>query len=1284
MNVPENEARMFVQFMVLIWALACAAWLCLSYLLLCVDQQTVQVMDTGMDVDAANGSWMGPALEMRESDAKDTIDAACVWVPGSVLLAICCSSCLFGLLLASKRGVYFEWHNVYDGMGTNSRYHHLWQITIWHVLSLPLDVAEVFNSVLVLVMFVTGWRWRALRRDAGEGLTLAGWDRYRSTRYTATLKQFSHWLLDLPAIAMLLVLLVTVIRAWPTLMNLHYWCSPSDEAKRERYTRTQREYKQAQASIRQVTEDQAPDALWSKFPPQQSAAAAQAERRLALAKLVHNRLAEEAIVCELPLESVENIASLAVRPIVHVPRDNPLADDALAAAPPDSTIVLAPGLHRIRLARLRPGITVEGEEGASASDVIVLPIGAVPLAGQQVRTAGTADWTAGTELKNLSVVYEPHTIRRVDLSVGYGALPDTTDELVDQWRTLVWQQAELFLLDLPFPLMSILCLWRIPELCVVLRAQGSLFHDRRLRAKTVLQIWLKVLLDVLLFVPTALMVISLWRIPSLLQAYKWHAKGQSPHRTVFLEFIQWLQVISLQLRICDCENCNFRCISQDMPFAILALLASPVLWRSTFLIQKLCGVGRAYRVSRGIHNRHETHEDADQVLYHNIVSRAQRLITLRYAMMSLLDVMALCMAPPMLAVCPWRVPQFISLFRYERAYALGELAVDRSAVKGIDHVVTTPSPQQNLLEISRWIKGGGVFTTELRQYWGFENNMLAHFLERQYQEVMIDSQGQARISSMVTEPVNRVSSAAPEPSAESSTVDQLDWITNVECLQFAVLQSIVWVLSDLVRLLALPIILVLGIRHIKWMITACAETVRDFRVHQVAKKGAWRWDTAQIVSYTGFVESRQASGIFCGMPNLSQQFSETYIRSYSLPELYGPERELRPGFQRIEERGVARIVLAGGHPAHELLSFKPRVSASMFHWTVDEALCKTIMDIPHILVLPIKLCAVLLFPVYFYLRCRLAKDVNRLAKEAGADAVEADIQPDIESAAAVAEEPVAPTLKPNISLFLVPTQRSWTHAKALTLRNAHIRGFLLIVFLPLCLLDAAAVLLMGASVALFAWPLTLCSPLWEAYRRRIGFSRVGHLPTSQLGSCRGRVLQLSLVLLQVVGFPVYLAWLLLTAAAPLVLARATLDPVPPSDSSGFGRGSDQRFAGWPTDARQVWRDCGETLETVAGEDGQLLLWIIVQLFWLAVVGSACSLVTTYCTRRVPLFTPLRAYQAFGKSFVQGRVWLCFRSLLVRATAWSYAKRTPRYGFAGEFAIPCVVLVWARARPSPVE
>ena len=34
-----------------------------------------------------------------------------------------------------------------------------------------------------------------------------------------------------------------------------------------------------------------------------------------------------------------------------------------------------------------------------------------------------------------------------------------------QWRTLVWRQFALLALDLPFPFMAVLTLWRSPQLC---------------------------------------------------------------------------------------------------------------------------------------------------------------------------------------------------------------------------------------------------------------------------------------------------------------------------------------------------------------------------------------------------------------------------------------------------------------------------------------------------------------------------------------------------------------------------------------------------------------------------------------------------------------------------------------------------------------------------------------------------------------------------------------------------------------------------------------------------
>ena len=65
-------------------------------------------------------------------------------------------------------------------------------------------------------------------------------------------------------------------------------------------------------------------------------------------------------------------------------------------------------------------------------------------------------------------VWFVYTCRRlIDLSndCRYRVHQGEDSETQVQWRTLVWRQFALLALDLPFPFMAALALWRAPQLC---------------------------------------------------------------------------------------------------------------------------------------------------------------------------------------------------------------------------------------------------------------------------------------------------------------------------------------------------------------------------------------------------------------------------------------------------------------------------------------------------------------------------------------------------------------------------------------------------------------------------------------------------------------------------------------------------------------------------------------------------------------------------------------------------------------------------------------------------
>ena len=145
------------------------------------------------------------------------------------------------------------------------------------------------------------------------------------------------------ASAKTIVLVVTVVRSRAVIMDLVHFSTPDRNTRAQRYySRSQESYTKLRNGIMTITTDEEPPLVCNeKFPHDLTPALARAERRLAIAKLLHERLTSD-MNEEIPylwLELVESIAKNAV-PVIRVPDDYLLAEEALAAAPPDATIML--------------------------------------------------------------------------------------------------------------------------------------------------------------------------------------------------------------------------------------------------------------------------------------------------------------------------------------------------------------------------------------------------------------------------------------------------------------------------------------------------------------------------------------------------------------------------------------------------------------------------------------------------------------------------------------------------------------------------------------------------------------------------------------------------------------------------------------------------------------------------------------------------------------------------------------------------------------------------------
>eukprot|EP01050_Picozoa_sp_SAG11_P011828 SAG11_NODE_1280_length_5314_cov_2.956472_1_plen_649_part_00 len=391
----------------------------------------------------SSSSWIGEEVSAESYDAGATSWIA-IGAALSLLMVVCCccQKCdwEYGCEVSHSQHWRVTHRILKDGIGSNQRQSAALEIAIYHFLLIPLDLTlEPLCMVTASLMVLTGWRASNLRMAAGPCFTVKRWESHRLSRYWKVLECFWQWLLDLPAVAMLVVLILSLLRAWPVLTDLIAWAWPA-YGDRRRQQRRRAEFERLRDGLNDLVSDgqhaaNIKPAQHLKFPPDLTAAAAGAERRLALAKLLSTRLSSEScwFDCRLPIEVLATVAKASSTPRFSVPAGHaPALDDTLAMAPPGAWIELQPGLHRITLGLLRSDTTLVGG-GPEPRDVIVVPWQASAL---------TAEANIGSRgnLKNMLLVREPRAIAR-----RIAKEPPT----VTQWRQLVWRNAALLVIDLP-------------------------------------------------------------------------------------------------------------------------------------------------------------------------------------------------------------------------------------------------------------------------------------------------------------------------------------------------------------------------------------------------------------------------------------------------------------------------------------------------------------------------------------------------------------------------------------------------------------------------------------------------------------------------------------------------------------------------------------------------------------------------------------------------------------------------------------------------------------------
>ncbi|GAM23450.1 hypothetical protein SAMD00019534_066250 [Acytostelium subglobosum LB1] len=147
-------------------------------------------------------------------------------------------------------------------------------------------------------------------------------------------------------------------------------------------------------------------------------------------------------------------------------------------------------------------------------------------------------------------------------------MSETSGQLPLAWHPIVGKQFFLLLLDIPFPVLFLLTLWRMPMLYSRLKEIDDSEPERRYTQQRllILRYVLAVLMDIICLVPLAFIVITMWRIPSLWRMIKQHRRGDNEHRAVAILFQKTLI---------------------DVPFALLGLCTIVMPWRFMSMARSL-------------------------------------------------------------------------------------------------------------------------------------------------------------------------------------------------------------------------------------------------------------------------------------------------------------------------------------------------------------------------------------------------------------------------------------------------------------------------------------------------------------------------------------------------------------------------------------------------------------------------------------------------------------------------------------------------------------------------
>ncbi|EGC39826.1 hypothetical protein DICPUDRAFT_147399 [Dictyostelium purpureum] len=134
------------------------------------------------------------------------------------------------------------------------------------------------------------------------------------------------------------------------------------------------------------------------------------------------------------------------------------------------------------------------------------------------------------------------------------------------WRQIVLKQLLLCIIDIPFPILTLLTLWRLPVMIQRFKEIDDPIRKDTLRRLLILRYVMLTLLDIVCIVPALFIIVTIWRIPSFVKLIKSYQRGDNEHKMFGLLF--WNTLV-------------------DIPFVVMGILTLPVPWRGVFLIKTL-------------------------------------------------------------------------------------------------------------------------------------------------------------------------------------------------------------------------------------------------------------------------------------------------------------------------------------------------------------------------------------------------------------------------------------------------------------------------------------------------------------------------------------------------------------------------------------------------------------------------------------------------------------------------------------------------------------------------